>query len=70
MKGGSVTSNTLHEPLKRLIESGVATPSFVFEKGIEIDEVPETYQEFSNHDILKPYIRFGNSGSSGNGYSN
>lgn len=58
MKGGTVTPIILQEPLKKLIESGVAAPSFVFEKGIEIDEVPETYQEFSNHEILKPYIRF------------
>ena len=44
--------------LKKLIESGRAKPSFVFDKELRIEDAPEAYQEFSDHDFIKSVIRF------------
>lgn len=55
---GPVAPNSLQEPLRRLIESGVARPSFVFGKGFKVNEAPQAFRQFSNHEILKPFIRF------------
>jgi len=55
---GGVTPHLHADTLKKLIDSGKATPSFVFGKEISIEEAAVTYQEFSNHEILKPVIRF------------
>lgn len=44
--------------LKKLIESGRVTPSFVFDKEIHIEDAAKAYTEFSNHDFIKTVIRF------------
>ncbi|KAH9205911.1 hypothetical protein DL95DRAFT_375740 [Leptodontidium sp. 2 PMI_412] len=44
---------------KHLIISGRAKPSFVVDRELRIDDAPEAYQEFSDHDFIKSVIRFG-----------
>ena len=58
IKAGAVVPHTHHEALKRLIDTGKVDLDFVWGKDIEIHEAHQTYQEFSNREILKPVIRF------------
>ena len=57
IKSGIVPLRQYHAPLKRLIESGRAKPSFVFDREIRIEDAPKAYQEFSDHDFIKSVIR-------------
>ncbi|KAH8657580.1 putative S-glutathione dehydrogenase [Tricladium varicosporioides] len=45
--------------LLKLIESGKARPSFVFEKEYKIEDAPKAYQEFNEHKVTKAVFRFG-----------
>ena len=58
IRGGIVPLRQYQPTLKKLIESGRMTPSFVFDKEIHIEEAAKTYTEFSNHDFIKSVIRF------------
>ena len=58
MMTGVVAPMNRAPALKKLIEDGKASPSFVFGKEIFIDEAPETYRKFLKHEILKAVIRF------------
>ena len=44
--------------LKKLIESGRAKPSFVFDRELRIEDAAKAYKEFSDHDFIKSYISF------------
>lgn len=44
--------------LKKVIESGRARPSFVFDRELRIEDAPEAYQESSDHDFIKSVILF------------
>ena len=57
IKSGIVPLRQYHPALKRLIESGRAKPSFVFDREIRIEDAPAAYKEFSDHDFIKSVIR-------------
>jgi threonine dehydrogenase-like Zn-dependent dehydrogenase len=64
IRSGIVPLRQYQPALKKLIESGRAKPSFVFDKELRIEDAPEAYQEFSDHDFIKSVIRFdGENGS-------
>ena len=56
IKGGLVPLRTYQPALKRLIESGRAKPSFIFDRELRIEDAPEAYREFSDHDFIKSVI--------------
>ena len=58
IRSGIVPLRQYQPALKKLIESGRAKPSFVFDKELRIEDAPEAYQEFSDHDFIKSVIRF------------
>jgi threonine dehydrogenase-like Zn-dependent dehydrogenase len=58
IRGGIVPLRQYQPTLKKLIESGRMTPSFVFDKEIHIEDAAKAYTEFSNHDFIKTVIRF------------
>lgn len=43
--------------LLKLIESGRAKPSFIFDRELKIEDAPEAYTEFSDHDFIKSVFR-------------
>jgi threonine dehydrogenase-like Zn-dependent dehydrogenase len=57
IKSGIVQLRQFQPALKRLIESGRAKPSFIFDRELRIEDAPEAYKEFSNHDFIKSVIR-------------
>jgi threonine dehydrogenase-like Zn-dependent dehydrogenase len=57
IKGGIVPLRQYQPALKRLIESGRAKPSFIFDRELRIKDAPEAYKEFSDHDFIKSVIR-------------
>jgi threonine dehydrogenase-like Zn-dependent dehydrogenase len=58
IRGGLVPLRTYQPTLKKLIESGRMRPSFIFDKGLRINDAPKAYAEFSNHDFIKGVILF------------
>jgi hypothetical protein len=65
IRSGIVPLREYQPALKRLIESGRAKPSFVFDREIRIEDAVEAYNEFSDHDFIKSVIRLddGDNGS-------
>ena len=59
IRSGIVPLREYQPALLKLIQSGRAKPSFIVDREIKIDDAPETYQEFSDHDFIKSVIRFG-----------
>ncbi len=59
IRSGIVPLRQYQPALKKLIESGRAKPSFIIDRELRIDDAPEAYQEFSDHDFIKSVIRFG-----------
>ena len=57
IKSGIVQLRQFQPALKRLIESGRAKPSFIFDRELRIEDAPEAYKEFSDHDFIKSVIR-------------
>lgn len=57
IRSGIVPLRQYQPALKRLIESGRAKPSFVFDRELRIEEAAEAYKEFSDHDFIKSVIR-------------
>jgi hypothetical protein len=58
IRSGIVPLRQYQPALKELIESGSAKPSFVVDKELRIEDVPEAYQGFSDHDFIKSVICF------------
>lgn len=58
IRGGVVAIRLYQQLLKNLIESGRATPSFVFTHEYNIEEGVKAFEEFSNHEIIKAVFRF------------
>lgn len=56
IKGGIVPLRQYQTALKKLIESGRAKPSFIFDKELRIEEAGKAYKDFSDHDFIKSYI--------------
>jgi threonine dehydrogenase-like Zn-dependent dehydrogenase len=57
--GSGIVLPLIHAPpLLHLIESGIASPSFVVSAEIGIEEAPEYYRRYSNHLENKVVIRF------------
>ena len=56
--GGAIFSGPIAPALRALIENGRATPSFIVDSVISIDQAPEAYQAFSDHRTGKTVIRF------------
>lgn len=56
IKGGIVPLRQYQPVLKRLIESGRAKPSIIFDKELRIEEAAKAYKEFSDHDFIKSFI--------------
>jgi hypothetical protein len=57
--GSGIVPLRQYQPaLKELIESGRAKPSFVVDKELRIEDAPEAYKGFSDHDFIKSVIRF------------
>ncbi|KAI9708113.1 MAG: hypothetical protein M1820_004317 [Bogoriella megaspora] len=56
--GGLVEPQPVAPALLQLIQSGRATPSFVIESVVSIDQAPEAYAAFSQHLTGKTVIRF------------
>ncbi|PMD58295.1 putative S-glutathione dehydrogenase, partial [Hyaloscypha bicolor E] len=54
---GIVQLRQYQPALKRLIESGRAKPSFIFDRELRIEDAAEAYKEFSDHDFIKSVIR-------------
>jgi threonine dehydrogenase-like Zn-dependent dehydrogenase len=64
IKSGIVQLRQYQPALKRLIESGRAKPSFIFDRELRIEDAAEAYKEFSDHDFIKSVIRLdGENGS-------
>jgi threonine dehydrogenase-like Zn-dependent dehydrogenase len=64
IKSGIVQLRQYQPALKRLIESGRAKPSFIFDRELWIEDAAEAYKEFSDHDFIKSVIRLdGENGS-------
>ncbi|KAG4440731.1 hypothetical protein IFR05_003775 [Cadophora sp. M221] len=59
IRSGIVPLREYQPALLKLIISGRAKPSFIVDRELRIDEAPEAYQEFSDHDFIKSVIRFG-----------
>lgn len=59
LKSGVVQIRLYQNLLLKLIESGKARPSFVFEKEYKIEDAPKAYQEFNEHKVTKAVFRFG-----------
>lgn len=57
IKSGIVPLRQYQPALKRLIESGRAKPSFIFDRELRIEDAPEAYKEFSDHDFIKSVFR-------------
>lgn len=57
IKSGIVQLRQFQPALKRLIESGRAKPSFIFDRELRIEDAPEAYKEFSDHGFIKSVIR-------------
>jgi threonine dehydrogenase-like Zn-dependent dehydrogenase len=57
IKSGIVQLRQYQPALKRLIESGRAKPSFIFDRELRIEDAAEAYKEFSDHDFIKSVIR-------------
>lgn len=57
IKSGIVPLRQYQPALKRLIESGRAKPSFIFDRELRIEDAAEAYKEFSDHDFIKSVIR-------------
>lgn len=66
IKSGIVPLRQYQPALKKLIESGRAKPSFVFDRELRIEDAPEAYKEFSDHDFIKSVIRLDH-GENGHG---
>ncbi|CZS92769.1 hypothetical protein WAI453_006574 [Rhynchosporium graminicola] len=60
IRSGIVPLREYQPALLKMINSGRAKPSFVVDRELRIDDAPEAYQEFSDHDFIKSVIRFGN----------
>lgn len=58
MQGGAVDVKLVASELVNLIASGAAKPGFIKTAEIGIEEVPEYYQRFDNHEEIKVYIHF------------
>jgi len=56
------------ELLKKLIESGKAKPSFVFDKEFRIEEGAKAFREFNDHKIIKAWFNFERQYDIGNGH--
>lgn len=56
--GGPVNLNPQEPALRDLITAGRATPSFVFDKIVDIEDAPKAYQLFSDQKVQKVAIRF------------
>ncbi len=54
---GMVPLRQYQPALKRLIKSGRAKPSFILDRELRIEDAPEAYKEFSDHDFIKSAIR-------------
>jgi threonine dehydrogenase-like Zn-dependent dehydrogenase len=60
MAGGGASARQFVPLLKKLIESGRASPSFVFSEEVNIEEALAAYRLFSEHESLKAAIHFDN----------
>ncbi|KAF3020571.1 hypothetical protein E8E14_008703 [Neopestalotiopsis sp. 37M] len=57
-KSGPVDPKPISSYLVDLIHSGKAQPNFIASAEISIEEVPEYYQRFNDHEEIKVYIHF------------
>ncbi|PYI01807.1 alcohol dehydrogenase GroES domain-containing protein [Aspergillus sclerotiicarbonarius CBS 121057] len=63
LKSGTAEIHRLQPPLRDLIESGKAKPSFVIDEILHsVDEVPRAYQMFEKKEIIKPVIQLPHAG--------
>jgi len=58
IRGGVVQIRLYQELLKKLIESGKAKPSFVFDKEFRIEDGAKAFREFSDQKIIKAWFNF------------